>query len=518
MNVRPGSPRDSRCISLALRWLPPAAVGALAFALYASTAAPWLTWAHDGADGGDLITAAMNWGVPHPSGYPTYCLLGRLCALVPLGTVARRFNLLSAGLAAVTAALLCLCARLVLRASPLREGPLESVVAAGVALTWATGKTIWSQAVITEVYTLLSLFAALCLYLALHEAWPARAWRWGAMGLVFGLGTGAHLTVLLMAPGLAVLLWPNLSRRRLLAAALGLFLGLSVHLYLPLAAREDPVTNWGDPRTWEGFWWLVSGQPYRQYLLGLPIAHLLSRLRALARLWAEQHTWIGLSLSLLGLWSWIEGDRRRWAAGTGLIALAFLIHALTYDTTDSYVYLLPFFLVSALWMAEGLRALLLDHAPALGKGRVLCAGVALALLWAMPLWSLHRNYGSLNLAHDGEVAAWTEAVLEHLPEGALLVTGQDGHTFALDYVQWVENRRQDVVAVDGELLAYPWYTQQLRRRHAGFPVSSPQLSLPELIAPALEEGRTVYLASPRPELADRHRIERVGVLYRVTER
>ena len=96
------------------------------------------------------------------------------------------------------------------------------------------------------------------------------------------------------------------------------------------------------------------------------------------------------------------------------------------------------------------------------------------------------------------------------------MTGQDGHTFALDYVQWVENRRQDVVAVDGELLAYPWYTQQLRRRHPGFAVPSSQLPLHGLIARALDQGRPIYLASPRPELADRYQVEPVGALYRVT--
>ena len=79
----------------------PLLAGALALGLYASTAAPWLTWEHAGADGGDLITAAITGGVPHPSGYPTYCLLGRLYALLPLGSSARRLNLFSATAAAL---------------------------------------------------------------------------------------------------------------------------------------------------------------------------------------------------------------------------------------------------------------------------------------------------------------------------------------------------------------------------------------------------------------------------------
>ena len=63
-------------IPVALRSAWPALIsGGLALALYARTLAPGLTWAHHGADGGDLLAAALTHGVPHPSGYPAYQLL-----------------------------------------------------------------------------------------------------------------------------------------------------------------------------------------------------------------------------------------------------------------------------------------------------------------------------------------------------------------------------------------------------------------------------------------------------------
>ncbi|MCB0097459.1 MAG: DUF2723 domain-containing protein, partial [Caldilineaceae bacterium] len=54
------------------------AVVGLAFALYVATMAPGLTWANQGADGGELIAAARTNGVPHPPGYPLYILLLQL--------------------------------------------------------------------------------------------------------------------------------------------------------------------------------------------------------------------------------------------------------------------------------------------------------------------------------------------------------------------------------------------------------------------------------------------------------
>src|SRR5438046_1698489 len=60
--------------------------GGGALALYLPTLAPDLTWRAGGADGGDLITAAAQLGIPHPTGYPTYTLLAALFLRLPWAT------------------------------------------------------------------------------------------------------------------------------------------------------------------------------------------------------------------------------------------------------------------------------------------------------------------------------------------------------------------------------------------------------------------------------------------------
>ena len=88
-----------------LPWLAPGLVFGLALAVYGLTAPPGLTWANASADGGDLITAALTLGVPHPSGYPTWTLLAALFSRLPLGTAAWRVTLLSMVSAAAAGAL-----------------------------------------------------------------------------------------------------------------------------------------------------------------------------------------------------------------------------------------------------------------------------------------------------------------------------------------------------------------------------------------------------------------------------
>ena len=71
--------------------------------VYGKTIAPGLTWANNGADGGDLISAAFTGGVPHPGGYPLYLLLAGMAQYLPVGNIAFRTNLLSAGLTILAA-------------------------------------------------------------------------------------------------------------------------------------------------------------------------------------------------------------------------------------------------------------------------------------------------------------------------------------------------------------------------------------------------------------------------------
>jgi hypothetical protein len=514
--------------------LGPVIAGLAAWALYWATAAPWLTWAHHGADGGDLIAAAMTWGVPHPSGYPTYCLLSRLFALLPLGgvgwdAIARRFTLFSAATAAASTALVCAMAQDLLHSDDIgNDGTIFDaalpVAAILIALAWASGTTLWSQAIITEVYAPWTAMVALCLWLTIRlEHRPSASLVRGcaALGLLLGLGTGLHLTIVLMIPGLVVLLWPRLypRPRALLSGLAGLALGLGVYAYLPLVALLRPPSEvspvyWGNPRTWSGFWWTVSGAPYRGYLLGLPLRYLPQRLTAWLGLWRQQYTLPGVLLALVGLADLWQRDRRRTIGHLFIVAYSLL--AITYDTVDSYVYLLPAYLVAALWLAAGSCALARHVRPWLSRRWTTALVVALLLI--LPLWGVASRFAHQDLSADQQARIWVEETLATLPQGALLISGEDAHTFTMDYIQWVEGRRLDLCVIDGELLQYSWYVEQLARRCPDLGVpweggrDAPALSVSSLVS-AQWGRRPLYLASPRPELAQDWQVEPRGALW-----
>jgi len=291
----------------------------LSFAVYFWTLAPSVTL----LDSGEFITAGQHFGVPHPTGYPLWTILAWVLHLLPLGNAAWEVNLLSAicgSLAVGIAASLC-------RSSLRWMQPLAFVEAKGLAtvvslvasLLFAFSLSMWSQAVIAEIYTLHALLVALVL--ATTYAWVRRQSLLLLLAIFFFLSlafSNHQLTISLAPlPFLAVLV----VRRRIfwdlvvaaivtaelfylflavlsqdalvLKAAMRVFyclagfiviymlvrknrirwriiallpfavaLGLLPYAYMPLASSTNPPMNWGYTRDVKGFFYSFNRSQY----------------------------------------------------------------------------------------------------------------------------------------------------------------------------------------------------------------------------------------------------------------
>lgn len=459
-------------------------LGVLACA-YAATLAPSITWANHGADSGDLVTAAVVGGVAHPTGYPTFLLFARAFQLIPLGDPALRTNLLAL-CAALAAAAITACVVAELCADCGAYAPVAGALAA---LGMGLAPVFWSQAVIAEVHTLNALFAASLALFALRELQPGPAGAWPARGrgLVAGLALGNHVTI-----GLLVLGWiaavaagaPAGVRLRRVAARLPwVGLGLLVYLYLPLCAATQPPINWGGPTSLAGFWWTVSGAPYRRLAFGLSGELLLQRALAWGGLLVAQFGPAGVALGVGGL-LYGGGGRRRLLYASALIAAGSSLFALAYATEDAYAYLLPAYVLFAIWLGCGCAVLL----AALGRSRFArLAPVAALVCAALLIAPAPATAARVDARHDGRAMAFAETVLAAAPPGAIIVTAGDRDSFALWYAHYALGRRPDIaIAVDG-LLEAPWYRANLRATY-------PWLHLPE----SLPEHWAIALADINP--------------------
>jgi len=507
----------------------PLLLSALAFLLYAYTLAPTITWEHDGYDAGDLITAAYTLGIPHPTGYPTYMLLGKAFTLLPFGDVAYRMNLLSAVSAALTIGLLCLACETLLQSQAYAR-----VAATCAALLVATSRIFWSQALITEVYALNCLFFATTLYLWLRldrhlVEQPAdsssRSRVFHTLVLlawVYGLSLGNHLTMAFSAP-LVLFQCIAIFRQRMLkgtqwtGVVAAFLLGVSIYAYLPFRAGSQPLLNWGNPKTVRGLWWMISGGIYRQYLLALPRAYWAERLLAWAGLLRQQFGVVGTALGLLGAWQHAGRLPRQFV----ILLLTFggyTIYAIGYNTTDSYVYLLPVYALCALWIAQGAQYALRAVVKLQSRWAPSATALLCIVLLSLPLGSLTMNLPHVDLHNDYGAHDYGSQVFSQVPDGSIIISATDPHTFTLWYFARVVTKRDQVALIDRDLLGYDWYVGGLRHSYRWLvfpPISADgSLSLERLIEANMERY-AIFLADPDPGLMERYRFQEQDLLYRL---
>ena len=196
-------------------------------------------------DSGELVAAVHTLGIPHPSGYPLFVLLGKLWTLiVPFGSVAYRMSLFSAACTAAACGGLYWVAR--------RNG-LRWEAAAFAALAAAFAPSVWKEANVQRVYALNALFVV-AVIAAVFEWHRTRHDHWlvAALGLC-GLGASNH--TIMGVFGLLLTIYAFAVERSLLGRPRTLLLGgtafaagLLPYLYLPIRSRMNPRLDWGIPR------------------------------------------------------------------------------------------------------------------------------------------------------------------------------------------------------------------------------------------------------------------------------
>lgn len=441
----------------------PAVAGLIAFAVYLRTLLPGMAF----GDWGEMQTVPHVLGIAHPTGYPTYVLAAWLGQLIPVGSVAFRANALSAVAVSLTVALIV--------AIGLRLG-VRPVIAVVSALCVGAVTTVWAAATAAEVNGLHLLFVALLIHRAL--VWEQRRQPRDLVigGLLTGLAVGNHLLILFVVPFVTLfVLWTGrhdlIRRPQVLIGGVGaLLVGLSVYLYIPIAASRDPVLSYNDPITLEAVWWLVSGAQFRGQFDFLSSAGPPDLVRSLPALWTllvARATFVIPALGLVGLAVLI---RRRPAHGLTLGSILIGSAYLWASYLRLEHYLLAVWLVLAIGFMTALDGTAnhldgITRALRAGRrGRLLPSGGLIVGLAAAAFGAglAASHWGASDRSDDVGAETFVATAWSVLPPNAAILTVWDVST-PMWHSQIVLGARPDVLIVDDTNIVYEgWGSRENR--------------------------------------------------------
>jgi Protein of unknown function (DUF2723) len=470
-------------------------VFALGFAVYNATLAPGLTYVS--LDGSEAATVPHQLGLMHSPGYPLYIWLGKLFTLLPVGDAAHCMNMMSAVSGAGACALLFAIAALLTK---------NRLAALFVALLFSLSPTLWSQAVIAEVYAPNTFMLALTLFLIL--AWGEGLRRrllgtaqgakssllFGAACLVFGLSLGTHLSNLALVPALILYVFllrkmGSLHVKPLLAGGALFALGACQFIWLPLRAstlNDDLMLRYRPHDVLSTYDYLFN--VFQDIRFAFPLQALPERLSVYAGLLNDNFGMWGCALGLAGMWDMF----RRQRTALCFLAVAYLIEVayfLEYNVPDIDVFFLPAHLIFAVWIAFGVRWLL-DSARGLSPRRWTArAAISLSFcaIFALPL--SHQLTGGLSQfdhSDDTTVGDFYTHVFATLPQDSVLFGRPGVPGFDLFYHYLIGASRPDVEV--------------------------PQLKSPYGLPPSELENRPLYLTASR-EIVELHQQLPDGLWY-----
>jgi hypothetical protein len=184
---------------------------------------------------------------------------------------------------------------------------------------------------------------------------------------------------------------------------------------------------------------------------------------------------------------------------------------------DSFVYLIPAYLIFSLWIAFGAGSVL-HFIRVRSGGRRLPPYIAAALLLVLvPVSSIFLNYDSVDASDDREAYEFAAAAFSRAASDALLLVDGDEQTFALWYYRDCVRERRDVAVLNRSLLGFEWYQTEARHMYPSisWPESLPRSDPVESIIAANRVRRPIYLADNDPRLMNRFPFIPDGVLFRL---
>ena len=447
--------------------------------LYATTIAPSLSWGFNnyGIDSGELLSAAKTLGIPHPPGYPTYTILLHLYSkIVQIGDLAFRGNTFSTFNASITVLMIYFIIKKSCTLLEITKTRIETIFCAIIgSVIITTAPLFWANSLITEVYTLNTVFLSILILLSLKitEKNTKSKKLFLIFGIFAGIGLGNHLTLIFISAPL--ILWITHShqynKKKFSLLILGFFIGCAIYLYLPIRALADPPINWGNPVDLKSFLWVITAEPYKNLVFGVNQSLLIARLSSWSTIILNQFTFLGLFIGLMA--PPLLYKKQRWfLICSSASMIFFLIYSITYNSMDAEVLLLPIIVIFSIWIGIGFAVITAHIKKVIYPWRNfsyihahIFTITAIFILILISGLSIINNYKSLNLSNNQNALEYAQTIFDRIPDQSIIIADNEQHVFSLWYLLYGNQSNKKIMVVSSRLLQFDWYVLQMRDQY-----------------------------------------------------
>ena len=478
-------------------------------------------------DSGELAAVVYTFGVPHPTGYPLFLLLGFIVSHLPLGgSVIYRLNMLSA-IESIAAVIVTYYSAIMLlnyifpklnttgvkkiqsktgkkteaaasqpqvKKNPNDLSLLIYLLAFFTAILTGFTKTFWYDATQIEVYALHSLFISLIVFYSLKILTSLREpskKNWLLLALIIGLSAANHSTTIYFLPAVLYMLYLQYKSdavftKKLLPYALLLLPGLLLYGILIISSSSGPYLNWSDVSDISNLPDHLRGSDFSQLMFS-STAKFSDNAAVFFKNLPGEFAIISLLFIAAGLFL-LWKTFKSFSIYIYLCIIFTLIYSFNYNTIEiSSFYLLVFYLFS---ITVPLGIIYIVNAGKPGKilseskepkasiSKVIITGLILVIFSAGYNYKENDNSG---MYANREV---TLSALNSVPQNSVIIVYDWAYMYSASlYFQLVEKVRPDVKVFNIKFLSAPWYLKTISKYYP---------DIYELIKPEAEEYIKVY--------------------------
>lgn len=315
------------------------------FLFYLFHLAPTVTY----GDSAEFVIGAYKLTIVHPTGYPSYLLLGKLFTFLPIGDFSYRVNLISAFFGALTCAILFLIILELTKSYPIS---FVSIFTLAFSLIFSHLSTI------AEVYTLNTFFFSLLIYILLQWKKSGKKKFLFLLSFILGLSLTNHLTILIFFPSFLIFLLLNKSQISLkpldYLKFLALFLlGLFPYLYIPIVSLSpSEIIFWPKIKSLKEFIMFVSGSHFKVWFLNQSLKELGKNILKFFSFLLIQFPGLATVFGAIGFLK-CKKDKKEFVL-LSLMFFSLFLFGINYKIEDIHHFYLPCHLIFSIWVGFGI--------------------------------------------------------------------------------------------------------------------------------------------------------------------